>query len=151
MTAHTGQADILAGALIAAAGAFAAWQGVQYGIGDIAEMGPGFFPFALGGLLILLGLLIVANRDPAAAQTAPAPRLDRRGAACIVGSILLFLGLLRYGGLLPAAFCATTLAAIGDRQATPTGTIALGLTAILIALVLFHGILKLPLPLLSWG
>jgi hypothetical protein len=152
MIDHLGNKDYFAGALTATIGAFAAFAGYQYGIGDVAEMGPGFLPFALGCLLMLLGVLIAANRDAAPADAAStSPPLDLRGAGCIVGSILLFLVVVRYGGLVPAAFCATTVAALGDRGATPTGTIALGLVAVFIGLVLFHGILKLPLPLLSWG
>jgi Tripartite tricarboxylate transporter TctB family len=145
--------NYIAGALTAATGLFAAYQGYLYGIGDFTEMGPGFFPFGLGGLLVLLGFLLAINRDaePEPDAMSESPPLDYRGAGCIVGSILLFLAVVQYGGLVPAAFCTTVLAGIGDRGAKPLGTVLLGCVAVLIALILFHGILKLPLPLFTWG
>ena len=152
MTDLAKRKDHIAGALTAVTGTMAAIEGYNYQIGSFSDMGPGFFPFILGCILILLGVLIAANRgDGSPGETTEMPPLDIRGASCIVGSIVSFLIIVRYGGLLPAAFCATVVAAVGDRDAKPLGTVALGLVAVVIGLVLFHGILKLPLPLFSWG
>lgn len=152
MTDFAKSKDRLAGALTAVTGAMAAIEGYHYQIGSFSDMGPGFFPFVLGCILMFLGLLIAANRGcDSLDETSAMPPLDIRGAGCIVGSIVSFLIVVRYGGLLPAAFCATVVAAVGDRDAKPIGTIALGFVAVVIGLVLFHGVLKLPLPLFSWG
>jgi hypothetical protein len=114
----------IAGALTAATGAIAAYQGYRYQIGNFTEMGPGFFPFALGCILVLLGVLTAANRDTEEDDDATShmPPLDYRGAICIMGSILIFLVVVRCGGLVPAAFCATIIAALGDRGAKTFGT-----------------------------
>ena len=155
MTGRLAGKNHIAGLLAAVTGAIAAYQGILYGVGSVGDIGPGFFPFVLGCILILLGGLIAATRDVTPdgtpAEPASVPPLDHRGAGCIVGGMMLFLVVARYGGMLPAAFAATFVSALGDRSMTGASAILLGLVAVLIGFVLFHSVLKLPLPLFSWG
>lgn len=152
MTGAARPDDRAAGALTGLVGACTAYGGYQYDIGSFLEMGPGFFPFALGCILLLLGMLIVLNRRAGQeAATDAATPLDVRGALCIVGAIGVFLVMVKYGGLVPAAFATTVIAALGDRTARPFGTLALGVVAVGIGVGLFHFVLRLPLPLFTWG
>jgi hypothetical protein len=53
--------DILAGLIIVAFGLAFATTSLSYEIGTPLRMGPGYFPLALGGILVLLGLLIAGK------------------------------------------------------------------------------------------
>ena len=152
MSAPRWRRDSVAGAVTMLAGLLAAVEGYEDDIGSVTDMGAGFFPFVLGVIMILLGGLIAVSRAAVAEDGAPAmPVLDRRGAGCILGGMVLFLVAVHYGGLIPAAFVATFVAAWGDRRATLIGTLSVAALAALIGLLLFHEALKLPLALFRWG
>ena len=53
--------DYYGGALLIVVGLAAVYAGVGYRVGELAHMGPGFFPVALGALLALTGLLIAVS------------------------------------------------------------------------------------------
>ena len=54
--------DFWAGVMFMAFGAFfVAWSFTHYAMGSALRMGPGYFPALLGGLLIFLGLVILAK------------------------------------------------------------------------------------------
>jgi hypothetical protein len=52
--------DRLAGMVFILIGAGFFWLGIDFGFGSMLRIGPGFFPLILSGLLIVLGLVIVA-------------------------------------------------------------------------------------------
>lgn len=91
--------DLLSGLLLVAIGAGFAWAARSYDFGSGARPGPGYFPFGLGVLLMLLGAALVAGsrREPA---TAPGPRVPIRWRPLlfVIGAIVLFaLGVPRLG------------------------------------------------------
>jgi hypothetical protein len=53
--------DYYGGALMMAIGLGAIIEGRQYPLGTLSRMGPGFFPVALGAILALVGLAIIAT------------------------------------------------------------------------------------------
>ena len=53
--------DYYGGALLIVIGLAAVYAGIGYRVGELAHMGPGFFPVALGALLALTGLLIALS------------------------------------------------------------------------------------------
>lgn len=55
------QKDFVAGLMFMAVGGSFAWGAVDYEIGEAARMGPGYFPFALGLILVALGALVTVN------------------------------------------------------------------------------------------
>ncbi len=71
--------DIVGGMLVAAFGAAAAlYSFAHYRLGSVVSMGPGMFPTALGGLLVVGGFLIAAGgvlrRGPAPTSSRSSPR-----------------------------------------------------------------------------
>src|SRR5579884_3758772 len=100
--------DYYAGALMVLVGCGAAVAGSRYQLGSLTQMGPGFFPTALGVLLALLGIAIACTAayapGPALGTEAPAPKPDWRGWFCITAGALLFIGLAEYAGLVAATF-----------------------------------------------
>lgn len=55
------QKDFVSGLMFMAVGGAFAWGAVDYQIGEAARMGPGYFPFMLGLILVGLGALVTFN------------------------------------------------------------------------------------------
>lgn len=92
-----------AGALFARFGAATALGALQYELGTASRMGPGYFPFSVGLLLVLVGLGTAASamaRTAAHIELGPWPM---RTVAIVLGSIVVFGLLLPHVGLLIAA------------------------------------------------
>lgn len=153
--------DYYGGALLIVVGLAAVYAGVGYRVGELAHMGPGFFPVALGALLALTGLLIAVSArgdksgggasEEAASHGHPGGMPDLRGGICIILGTLAFLLFGEYGGLLPATFAIVFISALGDRDNTLTEALLLSLAMCFIAVVVFWWALKLQLPLFQWG
>lgn len=151
--------DYYGGALLIVIGLAAVYAGIGYRVGELAHMGPGFFPVALGALLALTGLLIAVSArgdkpessEEAVSHGHPGGMPDIRGGVCIILGILAFLLFGEYGGLLPATFAIVFISALGDRDNTLTEALLLSLAMSFIAVVVFWWALKLQLPLFQWG
>lgn len=89
------QKDFVSGLMFMTVGGSFAWGAVDYEIGEAARMGPGYFPFVLGLILVGLGALVTVN----ALRSGP-PGGDKIGAIAwrplvfILGANLLFGALL---------------------------------------------------------
>lgn len=108
--------DIWAGSMFSIIGGGFALGALNYSFGHAARPGPGYFPFGLGLLLLVLGLVILAR----AVVTKPEleePRVPIawKPLGVIVGSIVLFgLTLPRLGMLLALPLLIATITAAGD-------------------------------------
>jgi hypothetical protein len=80
--------DFWAGALFIAFGTAAIAIGASYPVGTAARMGPGYFPRALGLILIVLGLILALR----ALKLAGAPLAMRnvKPLLIVLGSVLVF-------------------------------------------------------------
>ena len=78
--------DYYGGALLIVVGLAAVYAGVGYRVGELAHMGPGFFPVALGALLALTGLLIAVSARGSSGRsstwTTPPPTPATRTCGC---------------------------------------------------------------------
>jgi hypothetical protein len=109
--------NLLSGAIFIAIGAwFAGNAFVNLPVGTAQQMGPGFFPLALSGILIVLGLAIGAQAIGADSPiTASVPW---RGLILILAAPILF-GLVINGlGLGPTVFLTSIVAAYASRRMT---------------------------------
>lgn len=152
------QKDHYGAVLLIALGTTVLLMGRTYRMGDLNRMGAGFIPVVLGALLVLVGIAIGVTASPAnvgvAVQTghgAGATGPEWRGWSCIVGGVVAFVILGRFGGLMPATFAAVFIAAMGDRNNTVKTAGALALIMVVFCAAIFHYGLKLPLPLFQWG
>ncbi len=148
----TSNKDYYGGALMIAIGLAAIIQGRQYPIGTLSRMGPGFFPVAVGAILAFTGLAIVVSARFAARkaeETALPP--EWRGWFCIGLSIIAFVVLGRYGGLVPATFAIVFIAALADRQNTILAATVLALTTVVVCIVIFWWALQMNFALFGWG
>lgn len=144
--------DYVGGVLMIALGLGAAWQGSTYEIGKMSRMGPGFFPVALGVILALAGIAIAvtARFEQDAVDAAPLPP-EWRAWGCICASIVAFVVLGKFGGLVPATFAVVFVSALGDRQNRPIDAALLAIGCVVVAFVIFHWGLQLQFPLFQWG
>ena len=136
--------DYYAGALMVAIGLTAIIAGRQYTIGTLARMGPGFFPVALGAILALIGLGIIATAGFAGrgADEKPLPP-EWRGWLCIGASIVAFVVLGKYAGLIPATFAVVFISALGDRENSVLTATVLGLATVAICVIVFWWALQM--------
>ncbi len=144
--------EYIGGGLMVALGLGAMALGASYRIGTLSVMGPGFFPVVLGALLAVAGLGIAAlarlSPNVAAQKTV---RLDARAWALISASLIAFIVLGTYGGLLPAAFAVVFISALADRQNTVKSALMLATGVCVVAVVVFWWALQMQLPLFRWG
>lgn len=118
----------------------------RYAFGNAEQMGPGFFPTILGGLLVCLGLLAAGRGLNFHAEAEPIPKLKLRPLAAVLSSVILFAALLRPLGLVAASMLLVIVARLagGEYYKREVLVSALVLTAFC-ALVFAWG-LKLDLP-----
>jgi hypothetical protein len=144
--------DYYGGGLMMLIGLAAVVQGRTYNVGTMSKMGSGFFPVALGVLLTLAGaaIALTAKRAvPVDAEKQLAP--EWRGWSCITISIVAFIVLGRYGGLLPATFAIVFISAMGDRQNTIKRALSLSLAMTAVAIAVFWWALQMQFALFRWG
>jgi len=103
--------------LLALTGLAAGITAFTYDVGSFTDMGPGFFPLALGIILVLLCALILW-REPEAPETTSS---DEKGAvhpfawrpfAAVSASILAWVLLAETAGFFAAAICQVALSAL---------------------------------------
>ena len=127
-------------------------QGRHYSVGTLSRMGPGFFPVTLGAILTLVGLaIIVTARFAAPEAEGPALPPEWRGWLCIGASIVAFVVLGKYGGLIPATFAVVFISALADRENTLISASILGLATVGVCIIVFWWALQMNFPLFGWG
>jgi len=149
--------DYYGGALMVLIGGSAAYAAQGYNIGSLAHMGPGYFPFAVGVLLALTGVLIALNakkKGPGgdAALVGHKHEIpDFRGAACIILGTIAFYFCGEYLGLLPATFAIVFICALGDRSNSVMACFVLAMSMMIVAVLIFWWALQVQMPLVRWG
>jgi hypothetical protein len=93
------QKNFFAGLLYILVGGGFAIGATSYKIGDAARMGPGYFPFWVGVLLAVFGVIVLLGSLNKRAVKEGLPRMDIRPIAWILGSLLLFGAMLQTMGL----------------------------------------------------
>ena len=143
--------DYYAGALMVLIGLVAALNGREYSMGTLRQMGPGYFPVALGIVLIFLGILIAGTASAGGPpdEDAALPHSEWRGWFCIIAGPVLFIILGKLGGMLPATFACVFVSALGDRDTTLKGATVLATGVTVFGILLFHYLLKIPMPIVK--
>jgi Tripartite tricarboxylate transporter TctB family len=134
--------DLLAGLVFLAFGWGAIAHARLYEIGTLMRMGPGWFPAALGVILALFGVFLVArgigwsNKETVSWGWRPI--------TCIVASMLAFGFLMPQAGLVPALVAMFFVAALAGREFRWREVLVLTLVMTALALGVFVYLLKLP-------
>jgi len=111
-------------------------------------MGPGYFPLALGGILVLLGLLIVGKGFVSGAGAEGRLGGVPWRALCLIVLAVLFFGLTVRGlGLVPATAVTALLTALASHRTGILAAVAIaaGLTVLCVLVFLLALQLRLPM------
>ncbi len=108
--------DFYAGLLFLFFGIAAMGLAQHYQIGTAAKMGPGYFPFALGGVLMVLGLCISLKSLSRKRKEEKKEPFRARPLVLVLASVLVFGILLQPLGLLLATFFLVVLASLASEE-----------------------------------
>ncbi|QBY01316.1 tripartite tricarboxylate transporter TctB family protein [Rhodophyticola sp. CCM32] len=106
---------IMPGLCVSLFGAFVAAIALTYPLGSALRPGPGFFPLAIGGTLVVLGLLVIIE----AWRARPLDEdnttgIAWRGMLATCAAILVFALLLERLGYVPAAIALVLIVGMGE-------------------------------------
>lgn len=131
---------------------------LNYQVGTLARMGPGYFPLILGCVLAFLALLLLFSPEPVESildEVVDEDTLSLKEQVItwltIIASVLAFILLGKYGGLIPATFVMCTLAAFADKRNSVVTNIIIGAVLTAVAVGLFRYGLQIQFPLFTWG
>ena len=117
-TVETSRNDVVAGAIFIGIGLVFAVPAYGYGLGSFRAMEPGMFPFILGGILVVIGGLIVAEGLRGGEETPGLGRFPWRGAGCLLASLVWFTYTVDPLGLLISASGTALLACLASPAVT---------------------------------
>ncbi|MEO3388436.1 tripartite tricarboxylate transporter TctB family protein [Mesorhizobium sp. CAU 1741] len=142
-------ADFWAGALFLSIGIAAVYLSQGYTIGTARQMGPGYFPAAIGCILSLLGAVQVLASLRGSVRLMSGVSL--RPVFFVLLAAASFGFLLRPAGLVAAVISVVVIASLGSAQSRPAHTLAVAVVLAAGSAIVFVHYLGQPLPLVgSW-
>jgi hypothetical protein len=142
------QRDFGAGIMYMVIGLFFTIVATQYPMGTAAKMGPGYFPFCLGILMTVLGLLVLVQSLGAKAAIEKIPKFNWKIIAQITGSVVLYGLLLPRMGFLVAVVVLVLVSASASKEFTWKGSLINAAFLVTFTYSVFVVGLKLQFPLL---
>ena len=117
-------------------------------MGTPARMGPGFFPFYLGMILLVLGVVIaVAGIRGKRGEETDVEKFHWGPILYVLGSVVVFGMLLKPIGMLLAGVILVVGASLGSHEFKLKPTLILAVVLSIFCAFVFVGGLKLPIPL----
>jgi Tripartite tricarboxylate transporter TctB family len=142
--------DILAGLIFVAFGLAFAVTSLSYELGTPLRMGPGYFPLALGGILVFLGLLIAGKGFISSSDAEGRFGSVPWRALCLIVLAVLFFGLTVRGlGVVPATAVTALLAALASSRTGILAAVAIAAGLTVLCVIVFVLALQLRLPLVG--
>ena len=142
--------DILAGLIFVAFGLAFAIASLRYELGTPLRMGPGYFPLALGGILVFLGLLITGKGFISSSGAEGRFGSVPWRALFLIVLALLFFGLTVRGlGLVPATAVTALLTALASYRTGLLAAVAIAAGLTVLCVLIFVLALQLRLPMVG--
>jgi hypothetical protein len=142
--------DIVAGLIFVAFGLGFAITSLSYEIGTLLRMGPGYFPLALGCILVFLGLLIVGRGFVSSSDVDGRPGSVPWRAVFLIVLALLFFGLTVRGlGLVLTTAVTALLTALASYRTSVRAAVAIAAGLTVLCVLVFVLALQLRLPLIG--
>ena len=142
------QRDFGAGIMYMIIGLFFTIVATNYPMGTAAKMGPGYFPFFLGILMTILGLIVAIKALSATAAIEAIPKFNWKVIAQITGSVVLYGLLLPRLGFLIAVVVLVLVSASASKEFTWKGSLINAAFLVTFTYSVFVIGLKLQFPLL---
>jgi hypothetical protein len=141
------QKDVAAGLVYVAFGAAFSLGALSYKLGEPARMGPGWFPFAIGILLVIVGAITALSGVRATAGEQKVKRIELRTLAWVTGAVVLFGLLLQPLGMVAALTLLVIVSSLASHEFTWKGTLATAVVLILFSTGVFIWGINLQIPL----
>jgi len=138
--------DFCAGIMFLLFGAAAMFFSTGYAIGNAANMGPGYFPFALGAFLVVLGVACLLRSVLWKSGSQPWPALHFKPPALVLSSVVLFGLLLRPLGLAVSAIALVVLSSRASHEFRWKEALLNAAVLIIVVLVVFVYFLEFQVP-----
>ena len=138
--------DFYTGLLYILFGGAFTWGATLYDLGTAAKMGPGYFPLILGGLLILLGVIVLARSLVVASDDSRVGRIALRPMVLMFGSIAAFALLLRPAGLVVSILAIILISSLASRESRFIETLISAIVLCTASLAMFVYGLNLQIP-----
>ena len=148
------QKDFASGLMFILVGFGFSWVARGYSMGTAAKMGPGYFPFWLGVVLALLGVLVLIGSMSSKGEGDELARWDIKLLLWILGSVVLFGLLLKPLGMVLSVIVLVLVSSMASHEFTWRGAILNTIVLVLISMGAFvYGInLQMPVwPAVSTG
>ena len=139
-----GSKELWSGLLFLAIGCVAMGMALQYPVGTMSRMGPGYFPLVLGAIIAVLGLIFVARARVRVAT--PLSASKPAAIICVLGSASIFAALLDTFGLAISAFLLIVAAYAGGWEFYWRRMIVLAVGLAVFVVILFAFLLRLQVP-----
>jgi hypothetical protein len=141
------QKDVAAGLIYVLIGAAFALGALNYRLGDPARMGPGWFPFWIGILLVIVGLFTAFTGIQPAAAEDRIKRPELRTLAWVIGAVVLFGVLLQPFGLVASLFVLVMVSGFASHEFGWGSTMLLAVALIAFSVGVFIYGINLQIPL----
>lgn len=130
--------DVLAGLFVILLGVLSIVESLNFNMGTTRNMGPGYFPYYIGVLMIIVGVgIILEGLRPAryALNFGQLPSL--RGLLMILAGVIAFALLIQRVGLAPATAVAVFLGSLADDTTPILQKLLLTVLVPLVAVLIF--------------
>jgi fumarate reductase subunit C len=141
-----GTKDFKAGLLFVFFGAAAMGFSLSYRIGTAAKMGPGYFPFALGGVLTALGLVVSLGSLARGQEVRKAQHFQAKPLVLVISSVVLFGLLLQPLGLVFSTLILVFVASMASDEFKRKEAILNAFALLAIVLIVFVYFLDFQIP-----
>ncbi|NYT62579.1 tripartite tricarboxylate transporter TctB family protein [Alcaligenaceae bacterium] len=139
--------DLWSGIMFLGVGVFFAWGASSYQMGTAARMGPGYFPFWLGVVLALLGVIITLTAVAPNTEDSEIDKFDWRIVGLVVGSVILYGVLLEPLGVYLSTFILVVVSSLAGHDFNWKVSVANGIFLVVFSYLAFVKGLGLIFPL----
>lgn len=139
--------DFWSGVMFIALGLGFSWKAVSYSMGTAARMGPGYFPFWLGLVLALLGIIVLLGSLSSKATETAVDRFDPRIVFLVIGSVLMYAFVLKFLGLYISVFLLVVVSSLASHEFNWKVAVANGIFLVVFSYLAFIKGLGLIFPL----
>jgi len=108
--------DFWSGVMFIVLGLGFSWQATSYQMGTAARMGPGYFPFWLGLVLAMMGIIVLLGSLSPKAEETEVGGFDWRILFLVIGSVVLYALILRPLGVYLSVFALVVISSLASHE-----------------------------------